>query len=158
MEAFSKVVRIGRGSDGNVYAKIKYDGARLSITGVEGPFANGNCKGSCGQIVMHEWSIDEYAPGWSAEMVAQFRADWDRWHLNDMKAGNPQQEEWLRANPVTYVYPDSHYAAATRALDAAGLNPQGDRYGHKWHFEAVPDEVLERLAALPDTDKTPAWV
>lgn len=36
------------------------------------------------------------------------------------------------------------------------LNGKG--YGCAWYYEPVPDDVLEWLKALPDTDKTPAWV
>lgn len=34
----------------------------------------------------------------------------------------------------------------------------GNAYGGSWYREAVPDSVLEAIKALPDTDKTPAWV
>ncbi len=39
------------------------------------------------------------------------------------------------------------------------LNPDDSHgYGGKWWAEAVPADVLEWLKALPDADKTPAWV
>ena len=72
--------------------------------------------------------------------------------------GSPAQEAYLRLNPVSFTYPDTHYEAATRALDAAGLNPEGERYGSKWWREDVPEDVLVWLAALPDADRKPAWV
>lgn len=46
----NKIINPGVGKYGRVYCKIKYDGKSLSISGVEGPKANGNCRGSCGQI------------------------------------------------------------------------------------------------------------
>jgi hypothetical protein len=161
-----KVVRIGRGEHGNVYCAIKFDGKRLSITGVEGPLRNGDAKGSCGQIVMHEWSITEYAPGWDAGLMQKFREVWGRWHLNDMKAGSPAQEKYLREHPVVFAYPESHYTKACVALTVAGLHPDPGYlhdgkpylYGHRWLHEDVPDEVLAWLLLLPDTDITPAWV
>lgn len=52
MKDFTKVVRVGRGSNGQVFVTIKYEDGELSLTGVEGPNSNGDCKGSCGQINM----------------------------------------------------------------------------------------------------------
>lgn len=162
-DAFTKSLRLGRndygyGSTrlGSTFVTIKWDGKRLSITGVEGPKTNGDCMGGAGQIVDH-LAVTEFAPGWDAAKIEELAAVWKRWHLNDLKAGNPAQEEWLRANPVSYVYPQSHYEEATKALDAAGLNPQGDRYGHKWNHEDVPADVLEWLQALPDADIANPW-
>jgi len=34
----------------------------------------------------------------------------------------------------------------------------GYRYGSQWLCEDVPDDVIEFLASLPETDVTPAWV
>lgn len=34
----------------------------------------------------------------------------------------------------------------------------GYRYGWGWVFTPIPDEALEFLKCLPDTDKTPEWV
>ena len=183
----TKIVRIGtiphynesRGAV-NVFAEVKYNNGRLSITGVEGPKSNGDAYGSCGQIVMSYRTPENRAtitpaPGWDADTVDRFFALWDRWHLNDMTAGTPRQEAYLRENPVTAVYPESHYEKACQALAAAGLNPDtewerpaslstnvktdgGYRYGTAWLHEDVPADVIEWLFALPDTDKTPAWV
>lgn len=155
-----KVVRLGRGQCGNVYCKIRFSDGKLSITGVEGPKPNGDAIGSCGQIVDHlAADVTEYAPGWDAEKVAEFADVWQRWHLNDMRPGSPAQESYLRANPVIYQYPESHYEKASAALAAAGLNPDnGYKYGSAWLKESVPEDVLRFLSSLPDTDTKPAWV
>lgn len=68
----------------HAYAKIEYEGKRLSISGVIGPTSNGNCRGSCGQCV------DEIRGGkpeglWTDKMLAKFCDVWDRWHLNDAR-------------------------------------------------------------------------
>lgn len=157
MNAFEKIIRVGKKADtGNTFVKIEWDGKRLSLTGVEGPKSNGDCRGSCGQIVDGLNGFAELAPGFTVETVNRLRETWKRWHLNDMRAGSPEQMEWLRANPVTYKYPVSQYAAATKALDDAGLNPQGARYGSKWWHEDVPTAIIEWLVSLPDTDIKPA--
>lgn len=175
MTAINKVVRIGTmpnwdGKLMDIFAKVSLADGKLSISGVIGPKRNGDCDGSAGQFIM---SFKEYgprghesiaditpAPGWDAWMMKAFFDAWDRWHLNDMKAGSAVQEEWLRANPVTAVYPESHYTKASEALAAAGLNPDADgyKYGHAWKREEVPAEVIKLLAGLPDSDKVPAWV
>jgi hypothetical protein len=46
MRKIDKVVRPGGTVRGSVFCRIQYDGKRLSITGVEGPMRNGDCRGS----------------------------------------------------------------------------------------------------------------
>lgn len=171
MDNFTKIIRIGTRRDYaeqrafSVFCKITWTDGRLSITGVEGPTRDGNAIGGCGQIVMSltepgtnaEWVT--FADGWDLEKARAFLAVWDRWHLNDMQAGDPEQRAYLRANPVEAR--GDHYTAACAALAAAGLHPNpatGYRYGSGWLREEVPADVLDYLRNLPDTDRTPAWV
>jgi hypothetical protein len=168
----NKVIRVGtvrlyaNGPAVSLFCRIEFADGRLSITGVEGPTRNGNARGGCGQIVMNPWSIVTYAPGWDAALVERFRAVWQEWHLNDMQAGSPAQTAFLKANPVTAVYPECHYTKASAALESAGLNPDPDyvherkpyRYGSAWLRVDVPAEVIEFLQSLPDADRAPAWV
>lgn len=135
--------------------EVKYEDGRLSISGVVGTkrqLAEGDAA-TCGQC------IDAIAGISSRYLVEEFKkADldrlveiWRRWHLNDLTAGSPAQEEWLRTNPVTFEYPDSHYTAALEALTAAGLNPDPNylykdepyNYGHAWLTEELPTDVIE---------------
>ena len=143
---------------------------RLSFTGVEGPKRNGGCYGGCGQIVMHWLEGDRPAvdADFTPDKFDRLVALWDRWHLNDMRSGSPRQEEWLRANPVTAVYPESHYDKACAALAEAGLNPDDEfehptkggpySYGTGWIYEAVPDDVIDEIMSWPTTTREPAWV
>ena len=159
-----KIVRIGKGMNGHVFAKIEFSATRLSITGVEGPKSNGDCRGSCGQIVMHDWRISEYAPGWSQALETRFREVWERWHLNDMRSGSPAQRAFLEAHPVTDRL--NYYTKACEALAEAGLNPDPSylhngkpySYGSAWLAEEVPAEVVEFLQSIPESDISPAWV
>lgn len=162
METIDKVVRLGKGAYGNVFCRIQFKEGRLSITGVEGPKSNGDAIGSCGQIVMHlkAKDIKMPAPGWDFERTEHFLALWDRWHLNDLTAGSPAQETWVREHAVEFPgYPKSHYEWACEGLAAAGLHPDnGYKYGSARLKEEVPEHVLAFLHALPETDIKPAWV
>jgi len=143
---FTKTVRLGTTDEASrrssVYAKIEWNGSRLSITGVVGPMPSGNALGSCGQIEMSRPAIKNCAPGWNLGLVKQFWETWSRWHLNDMRAECEHQrkrgETW-QSHPSA-VCPDCGY-----------------KLGHAWLKETVPTEVLTFLRNLPDTDKTPAW-
>lgn len=173
-----KVVRLGTVQYAGarripIFCKIEYQDGRLSLSGVEGPTHDGNCRGSCGQIVMHLRGCEESvvpATGWDTATLKQFFSVWDRWHLNDLTAGSPAQEEFLRQHRAEWeshkaalegACPD-YYTWACKALAAAGLHPDpncGDyRYGSAWRKVDVPDDVLAWLRALPDTDVQPAWV
>jgi hypothetical protein len=166
----NKVMRIGtlpsfNGRRMSIFVHAQLENGKLSITGVEGPMGGGNAIGGCGQIVMSlrepEGLKDfEPAPGWTLASVERLLELWDRWHLNDMRAGSPAQEAWLRANPVSFKYPESHYEKASAALADAGLNPDADgyRYGHAWNREEIPADVVAEIEAFPDTDVQPAWI
>lgn len=121
-----KVVRIGTtnscGTGISVYCKIKYADDRLSITGVEGPKRNGDAFGSCGQITIVPEEITP-APGWNTDLITRFAAVWDRWHLNDMRAGCEHQRASGRADAmievVTYKMTSEAYRLRNEAIEEA---------------------------------------
>lgn len=160
LRGFDKSLGIGRAS---LFCYIELTQGRLSITGVEGPKRNGGSVGSCGQVIMSDWDVSEYAPGWSVDLCAKFRAAWNKWHLNDMRAGSPAQTAWVEANVDEKAY---DYAKVCAALTEAGLNPDPNylrngkpyAYGMAWLRVDVPQDVVDFLASLPDTDVQPAWV
>lgn len=106
---------------------------------------------------------DIYCGGQCVETVAGYfpknkkaqrmLAVWKAWHLNDMTAGSPAQEAWLKANPITFTYPDTHYTVASKALKEAGLNPdpgylhngQPYKYGHAWLRREIPADVVAEI-------------
>ncbi len=124
---------------------------RLSITHVEGPTAGGNARGGG---PFDSLRFTKYAPGWDADKVAALVAIAGRWHLNDLTAGSPAQEEWLREHPVDADYPESHYDKALVALRAAGLSRapshEGYVYGSAWLYEELPAEVVTTLMGFPN--------
>jgi hypothetical protein len=80
--------RAGRHERVPVYVKIKYEGGRLSMTGVVGPRANGDAWGSCGQII-DTLAREDFLPtagGFWLANTKTLRETWERWHLNDMRA------------------------------------------------------------------------
>jgi hypothetical protein len=103
---------------------------------------------------------------------------WEEWHLNDMTAGSPAQEAWLkehagRFEKVRERYRKfqarkkydwerktlDHYTWATKALKRAGLNPDRNyghegkpySYGHAWLKREIPVDVLEIIHSWSQT-------
>lgn len=148
-----------------VFVTISYDAERprLSLTGVEGPRFDGNAYGESGQITLRP---EQAAEPWTMEEVALLGVIWERWHLNDMRAGSPAQEEHLRVLKARGEKPPagvSHYEWACRKLALQGLHPDRDwtdggyRYGSRWLCESVPDEVLAWLYSRPDATAPHPW-
>lgn len=172
-----KIVRLGKTEIGrksvDVFARIEIENGKLSIRGVEGPKANGYAWGSCGQIVMSRPTIKKCAPGWNLGLVDKFFKVWERWHLNDMRAGTPEQEkaikEWTsKGNAYNYDKVCEHlksigiYEVAVtpeiRASALGGIDGDAYQYGCRWLHEELPDDVVAFLQSLPDADTQPAWV
>lgn len=125
--------------------EISWDGSRFS---------------ACGNI-WNPRETDIYAGGQIVEEVCRYfpqnvqaqriLAIWRDWHLNDMIAGSPAQEAFLKANPVADRL--NHYSAACDALAAAGLNPDPDylhngqpyRYGSAWLKRDIPADVAAEI-------------
>jgi hypothetical protein len=71
---------------------------------------------------------------------------WDKWHLNDMKAGTVKQqafiEEWEKSNKY-------EYSAVCEALKTAGLYEDNNyKYGHAWLVEPLPEEVITEITVI----------
>jgi len=99
-----KHVRPGRTPLGDMFVTIEYREGRLSITGVEGPKANGDATGGGGQNTDALADVKNYAPEWNAEKVAKLREVWDRWHLNDMRPGcEHQRAAWDTREEVEVI-------------------------------------------------------
>lgn len=167
------------GPRASVFVDVTYKAGRLSLIGVTGPRSNGNATGGCGQMVgdLRDPSFKP-APGWTRELAHQLADVWDRWHLNDMRAGcehqraagwaerpidpekptntygrhfdGQQQDSW---NLLGWIRPDEHPdGLLTRPCPECGY-----RYGSAWQFEPVPADVLDWLRALPAADRPSPW-
>lgn len=166
MANIQKWTRIAKLEGRPVFIHIQWDGSELSISGVEGPNANGDCLGSCGQITLggehHTDRIPEY------DRIAEV---WAAWHLNDMRPGcEHQRAEGWASRPIDPSKPTSAYGLHFEGQRQASWNmlawvrrdehPEGllshpcpecgYRYGTRWLREDVPDDVIAFLAALPD--------
>lgn len=156
--------RQGNGFTAETFIKIKWEDGKLSITGVVGPYKNGDCAGSCGQILDELLTAIPTAE-FTKNDLKRLHAVWKEWYLNDLTAGSPAQETYLKANPVTFEYPQSYYDAACKALIAAGLQPDTSylrdgkpySYDSAWLFTEVPADVIAWLESLPISKIHPAW-
>lgn len=129
---------------------IEYTDGRLSITGVEGALASGNCLGSCGQIDMdyrkgHLGKDFQMIDGWTLPMFRKLLAIWDKWHLNDLKAGCEHQRA-LGWEADGY---DKHPSEPCPTC--------GYKFGTAWHMVAVPNDVIAWLFSLPEAAKPCPW-
>lgn len=176
MEAFKKILRLGGGHNGSVFVRVEYDGAKLSLVGVEGPKANGDARGSCGQIQDH-LDVTVYADGWDAEKVAKLREVWNKWHLNDMRAGcEHQRANWdisEKIEVVFYKLTSEAYTTRTLALaraareSAKGQTPELTNTERalilldKWYDPPCPDadSPLSGCVEVKKREQKPAgWV
>lgn len=118
-----------------VYARIEYTDGKLSICGVEGPLASGNCRGSCGQIAMQDPPhIDELAPGWTRTMLREFWDIWDEWHLNDM------QQACVHQDTAGWKYDEHHGDVVLREMPVPRhltIEAHREAYGTFMHQETL---------------------
>lgn len=165
MNNFSKSVYLGRvamgeGRTAPVHARIEFRDGRLSISGVIGAKRNGDASGSSGQCAdeIRGAEFVTRAAGWDEETVARFLGVWDKWHLNDMRAGcEHQRAGWDTGEPleVTSWMLTMEACRLRRSVEesvkdaaAAGetLPPisAAERYllGRDWHLSHPPAEVL----------------
>lgn len=108
----------------NVKVSIFFKESRLSIVGTSSIMS--------GQINEYLESLDskdyQLHPDWTEEMFRKLLDIWERWHLNDMRAGCSHQRamDWNRDEHLDKPCPICGY-----------------KYGCGWIFEPVPDEVIE---------------
>lgn len=105
-----------------------------------------------GQVVKYLYT-DTPAKGFTRKDCFRLKQAWERWHLNDMRAGTPKQEDAVRKWRTTSN--DQSYKAAFEMLKSIDLLvDDGHKYGSKWLKEEVPLDVLEWLFSLPGIGAT----
>lgn len=156
MNPFTRRTRVAyfrSGSTWPVFVITKWDGRRLSITGVEGPKGDGDTIGACGQVMLghehHTNRIPEY------DQLAEV---WDRWHLNDMRPGCEHQraEKWGEETLEVVSYKLTSEAwALKRAAEAEAM--RAGKAGEVANLDATGRALLGSKVLLsrytpPDAD------
>jgi hypothetical protein len=161
-----KIMRIGKLDNHNIFVKATFEDGKFSMSGVHGPYSNGNSFGGCGQICMefeHRNPKDNdkryskltkpeditFADGWTKEKWLDLLDIWENWHLNDMQAGCEHQRE------LGWTYEEHHDQKTFKGE----LCPVcGYSIGSKWLKKDVPQEIIKTVINFPDTDIVPAWI
>ena len=72
---------------------------------------------------------------------------WDRWHLNDMRAGTPAQEKLVKE--LLESSPNADYDEQCDFLDRHDLLFDGGyKYGSAWLREDLPQDVIDYVHSL----------
>ena len=68
---------------------------------------------------------------------------WEKYHLNDMRAGTPKQEKAVKeyCKKRSYNYNDVRKYLESKNL----LVDDGYKYGSAWLFEDIPESVLDKI-------------
>lgn len=140
-ESFNKVLVFYKNNK-TAEIEIKYTDGVLSITGTvfRGHKLNKSESNliSCGQCL---YDCRRIVPD-------QLLRVWERWHLNDMRAGTRAQELLLESVKDTFDHNDWYTAACDYLKSIDMYNHNGYEYGTKWLTEPVPSDVLEYLRSL----------
>lgn len=68
---------------------------------------------------------------------------WKRYHLNDMRAGTPKQEQAVREYCKNNEY---NYNKVREYLNSIGLIvDNGYTYGTNWLYEEIPQHILDKI-------------
>ena len=107
-----------------------------------------------GQIQDHIPILQPYKfnKGWNLNKLNELIKIWNRWHLNNLRAGSPDQESALRNTQITGDF----YPQAVAYLKTLGLQPDHNylidgkpySYGSRRLKEEIPEEVIKYLEAL----------
>lgn len=93
-----------------------------------------------GQTVDTLREVTQPAKGWTVTELQRLATLWERWHLNDMRAGCAH---------VTPVIETDQYGRTVPSLTLTPVCPvSGYRYGHAWLVEPLPAEVEAEIRAF----------
>ena len=142
---------------------VKYEG-KPAKAHIEIELKENNCFSCCGDLIQkNDWvfggqCLTDLTPLLLGNHLFEVLFDlWKKYHLNDMHAGTPKQEEALRKfrNANGDVYQD--YQKECEYLESIGLlvdkeytklSPDGYKYGTSWLKEEIPDEDLKLIKQL----------
>ena len=111
-------------------------------------------KTDCISVGQNSWEIRSLV-GFSPLMKRVYHI-WERYHLNDMKAGSPRQEAYLAGYEQAFreenfgFMKEWDFDDKVYLLEKAGLQPDHThnnyRYGSAWLYEPIPDDILAEIA------------
>ena len=144
MTNFTNKLTFQRG-DNKLVVDIEYEDNRLSISGIVYEKNNHGSWRDVGGGQCQDELIQNFVDMPNAKRLYEL---WERWHLNDLNAGDEVQEAHLRKlkeNGWEY----KSYENACEQLERDGLLVHnGYKYGSAWKFEEVPAEVLKELEGM----------
>ncbi len=172
----SKQLYIGRDADGSrVTLRLELNADKLSICG-----SSRSSGGQMQDTIRQELDAGTFKPAIPAADLREILDIWDRWHLNDMKAGcEHQRAEGWDKRPIDPAKPLNTYGLHFEGQKSPSWNmlswvrpsehPEGlltkpcpvcgYKYGTEWKKETLPDQVRARVAELfnskPDNDEGP---
>ncbi len=73
---------------------------------------------------------------------------WERWHLNDMRAGTLAQEQALREVKDSFSRLNWYDQACDFLKSVNLLDDNGYRYGSAWLTEELPQDVINYIESL----------
>lgn len=119
-----------------VKLEINLEDGKLSICG--------EAKGHCGQCQ------DSIIP--KNKEQSRLLEIWEKWHLNDMKAGTPKQEEAIEEFRQKNNISGWAYDKEVEYLKSIKLyNDKGYKYGTSWLTKKLPDTLEEEIINLCNT-------
>ena len=153
---FGKHDATGNGTKDNlVEVEVQLDEGeqpRLSICGTIWNRLKTDCI-SAGQNLDEIRKLIGFSP-----LMKRVHLIWQRYHLNDMKAGSPRQEAYLAGYRQAFrdglsSCPDNlslDHKTRVDLLEKAGLHPDTQhnnyRYGSSWLYAPIPDDILAEIA------------
>lgn len=121
---------------------VKLESGRLSISGVV--YEGEKLLRSERNLISAGQCLDEARD----ILPAKLAEVWERWHLNDLRAGTYRQEEALRSVKDTFDRLN-WYDEACKYLSSLDLLFDGEyKYGSAWLTEELPEDVIEYIESL----------
>jgi len=138
------------------HLRLSLQGSLWTLRRKRDPWCGGQC---------HDEIAEAYP---DVPLVIRIVEVWNRWHLNDMRAGSPRQEAALNKKfgiPRRYEYRGSGradaYTQTCEYLRSIGLyeddrhppvveGPSGYRYGTAWLYEPLPQAIVDEVVAWPN--------
>lgn len=147
----NKNLKIGKlkGGEKYIWVEVNYDGNRLSIVGYI-KFRNGIID-SCGQIkdeIIELYANKELELFIGREIFLKLMDIWDKWHLNDLKAGCKHQERLIKHLVKIYGLDFFKIDNIMKIKEFNRCSICGYRYGSKWLKINVPEKVIKFLNAI----------